>query len=322
MSAEDEPLDSVNHAASEAAASKAVEPAIKRLLDFLVSATDFLVGVAPGRRVVIRVQELKQQRQAIRYVLEWPEELQLHCSNETCTGNRVFRNLGASFYPLSKTATQRGIVTYRCRNCEQSDKEFAVAVGRVTATEDEKIPFLTAAAKIGELPPFGGPLPRELLNLAADASEYLVKGHQAEALGLGLGAFAYYRRFVDHQKNLLFDRIIEVAELENVGEGIVAEIRDAKREHSFSRSMKVVNLGVPPSLLIRGQNPLSLLHSALSVNLHTENDSSCLELATNVRTVLAALAENLSRALAKDEEVKKAVAALAAAKSRSKRRTE
>lgn len=108
--------------------------------------------------------------------------------------------------------------------------------------------------KVGEIPAFGGPLPERLRDLAGEAVEYLEKGLEAESQGLGIGAFAYYRRFVDHQKDALLDKIIEVARLENADEAIITGLQAVKREHRFSAAMRNMAPAVPPSLLIRGQN--------------------------------------------------------------------
>ena len=53
-------------------------------------------------------------------------------------------------------------------------------------------------------------------------------------------------------------------------------------------------------MLINGQNPLTLLHKALSVGVHESTDERCLERAHDVRVVLIELAERLGQAI-KDE---------------------
>jgi hypothetical protein len=74
--------------------------------------------------------------------------------------------------------------------------------------------------------------------------------------------------------------------------------------------MDDVKDAIPQRLLIEGQNPLTLLHSALSKGLHTNSDETCLELATDIRVVLAELAELLGHALKDERELKEAVSRL------------
>lgn len=67
---------------------------------------------------------------------------------------------------------------------------------------------------------------------------------------------------------------------------------------------------IPQNLLIKGHNPLTLLHSALSDGLHARDDDRCLELAHDIRIVLAELSERLGQALKDDEEILNAVSRL------------
>lgn len=57
-------------------------------------------------------------------------------------------------------------------------------------------------------------------------------------------------------------------------------------------------------------NPLTLLHTALSEGLHTEDDHTCLELAQSIRTVLTELAERMSAVLKDQQELQTAVSKL------------
>ena len=68
------------------------------------------------------------------------------------------------------------------------------------------------ARKIGEWPAFGARLPLRMKRLVGDDYELFMKGYRSENQGLGIGAFAYYRRVVETQKNRLFDEIIKASE--------------------------------------------------------------------------------------------------------------
>ncbi len=67
---------------------------------------------------------------------------------------------------------------------------------------------------------------------------------------------------------------------------------------------------IPESLRIRGHNPLTLLHPALSEGLHDKSDAECLELATSIRVVLTELADRISQALKDEAELTSAVTRL------------
>lgn len=284
---------------------------------------EFLLTRAPGSSAALKESATKLASTASgnAYRFVWPPTLLLPCqSGKPCRGLQVFA-LAREAVPLVEAsvrawASGTGIVSYKCKNCEISTRSFAVMVMAKTAGDGSPVPYIH---KIGEIPAFGGPLPQRLLELAGAAADYLRKGHSAEAQGLGIGAFAYYRRFVDLQKNRLFQRIIEVAELEAGNEELIEDLRAAKQKHRFAESMKAISHALPSPLTVRGQNPLSLLYGALSVNLHGKSDQDCLQLATDVRVVLAELAQRLANALADDEELKSAVVRLAEAQSRKRK---
>jgi hypothetical protein len=112
--------------------------------------------------------------------------------------------------------------------------------------------------------------------------------------GLGIGAFAYYRRVVENHKSELFHEIIRVCETVGDRQELITELRAAQSEISFSKSLDHIKMALPQGLLINGQNPLLALHGALSVGLHNETDDGCLEAARAVRLVLTDLVEKMS----------------------------
>ena len=137
-----------------------------------------------------------------------------------------------------------------------------------------------------------------------------LKGRRAEIQGLGIGAFAYYRRVVENQKDRLLDQIRQVAEHSRVKPEVLAAIDQAKGETKFSKAVDLVKDAIPESLRIDGHNPLTLLHSALSEGVHAKSDEECLELATSIRVVLQELAERAGIALKDHAELRTAVGRL------------
>jgi hypothetical protein len=66
--------------------------------------------------------------------------------------------------------------------------------------------------------------------------------------------------------------------------------------------------------MIGGHNPLTLLHTALSRDLHNPDmtDEQCLKLAQSIRTILAEFAERTSEVLKDDKEIQNALTVLKA----------
>lgn len=161
--------------------------------------------------------------------------------------------------------------------------------------------------KYGELPTFGPSTPARLISLLGPERDYFLKGRRSETQGMGLAAFAYYRRVVENQKNRILDQIIWVANQIGASPEMLDDLNKAKNETQFSQAISTVKHGLPPALLVNGENPLTLLHSALSKGLHEQTDEECLELATSIRLVLADLADRLGYALKDSAELDAAV---------------
>ena len=124
---------------------------------------------------------------------------------------------------------------------------------------------------------------------------------------MGIGAFAYYRRMIENQKNKIIDEIIRVVQKIAPGDPVIKELEDAKKETQFINAIKSIKHGLPQALLINSQNPLALLHSALSEGLHTFEEKECLEIAGSIRTVLIEFADRLGQALKEEAELNAAV---------------
>ena len=96
----------------------------------------------------------------------------------------------------------------------------------------------------------------------------------------------------------------------------LAVFDNALQETQFSAAVKMLNDAIPDKLLIlNGENPLILLYSPLSVQLHELTDEECLQQAADIRTVLTALLENIADVLKDQEELKSAANRLKQIKS-------
>jgi len=269
-----------------------------------VAAAEFFERVAPGEKVLVP-QMAMQVRGA--YNTYWELQLpvlELHCTFESCGGVRFFESkneLNAEPRELSSH-----FASFVCKNCTKSSKTYAFTV---LIRSDGASVELT---KFGEQPAFGPPTPARLVTLIGSERDYYFKGRRSENQGLGIAAFAYYRRVIENQKNRIIDEIIRVSQKIGAQSEVVEDLLAAKSETQFSKAVSTIKHGVPQAILINGHNPLLLLHSALSEGLHAQTDAECLELATSIRVVLTELAERLAAALKEEAELQAAVSRLLA----------
>lgn len=163
---------------------------------------------------------------------------------------------------------------------------------------------------MGEVPVFGDPTPTRLLSLLGSEKDYFLKGRRAENQSLGIGAFAYYRRVVENQKNRILDEVIKVADLTNAPTSLKEALKQAREEPQFSRAVESLKGAIPDSLLIEGHNPLTLLHQALSEGIHAQTDEECLDLAGTIRTVLSSFAERVGEIRREQSQLKEAISKL------------
>jgi len=234
-------------------------------------------------------------------------DILLHCENESCGGMRLFKSHSTVYLKAGEPSLQ--FVKYGCKNCASSAKTFALWF-KLAADRETGSVF-----KYGEVPAFGPPTPARVVSLVGPQKELFLKGRRAENQGLGIAAFAYYRRVVEDQKDRIFDEIIKVCRRLSMDDGVISELMRGKVETQFSKAVESVKHAIPQVLLINGHNPLILLHSALSEGIHAQTDEECLEIATSIRVVLVELASRMGQALKDEAEVTQAVSRLLAKKA-------
>ncbi len=127
---------------------------------------------------------------------------------------------------------------------------------------------------------------------------------------MGIGAFIYYRRVVENQKNRILNKVIDVSEKIGADNDKILQLKSAVKETRFSKALEMAKDVVPESLLINGHSPIALLHSALSKDVHKLTDEKCLVFAGSVRVVLGELSEKLSQALKDEAELTRALSVL------------
>src|SRR5713226_825397 len=209
-------------------------------------------------------------------------ELQLFCDGtcqkvEYCTG--VVRAQGI-FFPAGYQADDvfDYFLVCSCRKCQAHVKTFAVRViGR--NWRQGVVQSTVEVAKIAEWPDFSFSTPARVNTLIGPDRKLFFQGRKAESAGLGIGAFAYYRRIVEDQKNRLLNEIIRVARQLKAPAESISLLEAARDETQFRKAVDMIKDAVPVSLRIRGQNPLKLLHTPLSRDLHAASDEECLQVA-------------------------------------------
>jgi hypothetical protein len=238
-----------------------------------------------------------------RYLQLRTPDLKLYCSTEICAGVRVFRRIEDLEVIEGETSL---FLSYLCSNCQKQKKIYSLHV----VPKEPRFQNAGRCYKYGELPMFGPHTPARLMRMLGAESQYFLKGRRCETQGLGIGAFAYYRRVVENQKNQIIGEIVRVSEKIGAPREQLQKLEEARNETRFSAAVSLVKDALPPVLLINGQNPLTLLHTALSDGVHDQTDKHCLELAHDIRVVLVELSDRLGQALKDEAELSAAVGRL------------
>jgi hypothetical protein len=230
---------------------------------------EFLTDRPVGTRARVDGAARESQHDIYRITVSVPD-LQLQCEGD-CQHlsffrgtekrtERVFAGIGDNLEPKKRTPCDT-VLWYSCEKCGKAVKSYVV---RFWSIDDVQ--------KIAEWPPFAPRTPSKVMSLVGPDRDLFLKGRRAEIDGLGVGAFAYYRRIIENQKNRLLDEIIRVARHLGTPAGTISELEGAKVETQFSKAVENVKTAIPEVLYIKGHNPLTLLHSALSEGLHEASD--------------------------------------------------
>jgi len=269
------------------------------------SFSDFLETTPPNQLIYIsNLVKVSGPSFAFDYEIKKPE-IQLHCEDERCNGIRFFRCVTSNSIEIDMTGYRFFYLTYRCSNCQKTEKTFSLAAKVIDDGEEKGECY-----KFGELPAYGPPIPPKLMKLIGPDRDEFLKGRRCENQGLGVGSFIYYRRVVENQKDRILGEIIKVANKIGTSKTNIEILEKAIEETQFTKALDMSKGAIPESLLINGHSPIKLLHSALSEGVHALTDEQCLEMASNVRVVLGELSERLAQALKDEAELTKALSSL------------
>ena len=249
----------------------------------------FLETTPPNTPVTIAVSHPTRARIVNPYI-------KLHCEHDD--GVRRFEPTSSSYVVLDSTPSYE-FIAYLCRDCQSSTKTFAVLIQRSDFKDLDNVEVM----KLGEYPPFSAPISSRIQKLLSDSDlELYRKGVRAEAQGLGIGAATYFRRIVDEQWQHLVKEIRQAAE--RLGVKDLGVYDAAMVETQFSKAVAMLKDAIPEKLLIlKGENPLTLLYKPLSQQLHGMTDEECLQQAADIRLVLTVLLENIAEVMKDQDEL-------------------
>ena len=238
--------------------------------------------------------------------LAFPEAIHVHCDDPKCDGVRRHVKRESSEFNLDDNFFH--FVSYRCANCTTSIKVFALKAQRKA---QHVVPGI--CTKIYQEPPFGNPIPKRLFHIVGEANrEYFLQARRAIARGLGIGAYAYYRRIVENTKFDLVGSVLEIARATNAADAQIALLQKAQSETRFSKAIEMLRdvSAIPAVLLIDGHNPLAFLHDLLSEGIHQLDDLECLARAQESEVILCEIADRMQVALTERKAVKAAITSI------------
>src|SRR5262245_55863229 len=96
-------------------------------------------------------------------------------------------------------------------------------------------------AKIYQEPAFGEPIPKRLFEVIGEENrEPFLQARRAIARGLGIGAYAYYRRIIENTKFALVDSVLGIARATNAPSEQIERLEKAQSERQFSKAIEML----------------------------------------------------------------------------------
>jgi|ERR1035438_3868840 hypothetical protein len=236
----------------------------------------------------------------------FPDQIHVHCDHQKCGGVR--RHGRRTSKALQLDESFYCFVVYQCTNCTESIKVFGLKAER---QGEDSVPGI--CTKIYQEPPFGQPIPKRLFQVIGEANrDHFLQARRAIARGLGIGAYAYYRRIVENTKFELVGSVLQVAQATNASPQQIELLKKAQSETRFSKAIEMLRdvSAIPAVLLIDGHNPLALLHDLLSEGIHQLNDRECLERAQEAEVILCEIADRMQIAVTERKVVKAALSSI------------
>lgn len=234
-----------------------------------------------------------------------PPELKLECHGKDCRAIQFFESDDKTHHPIEGYG-DLVILDYLCRNCQSIHKYFCIQFVIENGEEAKKF-GQARVIKLGEYPQYQFASVQALRKSDPHVRILFQKGLTAENSGLGIGAFSYYRRVVENNKDSLINAIITIARNQGASSDDIQIFERAKTEQQFTKSIESIKDLIPKSLFIENHNLLKILHSILSEGIHNKSDEDCLLLAKEIRVLFVRLNQRIEEYVRDESEVRAAL---------------
>lgn len=276
-------------------------------MDNRITIKSFFESVSPYKEVEVEDLKLIYYIMGGRTISANFPEIEVECP--VCKGKRFFEKTNKESSYSSTDGYSLETILYTCKNCSHSQKIFTIKYKQLEPEKGAEV-IPGSIIKLGEYPPFGDSIPAKVITLVGKERDFFLRGRRCENQSLGIGAYAYYRRIVENQKDKLIDEIIKVCKKLGKQESLIEDLEKAKNETQFSKAVDSIKEELPTSLYIEGQNPLKLLHKAVSKGIHNMTDGECLQYAESIRIILFELTERINVILKDSKEIHDAISVL------------
>lgn len=139
--------------------------------------------------------------------------------------------------------------------------------------------------KVGLQPEFKPSVDKVVLKyLSRDAQSWYYKANLLQSKGLGIGAFAYYRRIIENE---LIEIIRHIKKLPDAHtQEINKLLEEYERRPDTATIYENIFKHLPNSLKILGDNPIKLLYNQTSEGLHSLSEADCLARSQHIALIL------------------------------------
>jgi len=191
---------------------------------------------------------------------------------------------------LAEMPSMLAYIGYKCVECETQVVNYILYINH-----DKNY-----LMKVGQWPSWLPIIGKDFEKILGDNLNIYKKGLYCENEGCGIGAFAYYRRVVE---NTIYGLLDDLAEAIKADDTLSADnkakysavYKKVKEAQNATDKIEIAIEMVPQELIeCVGTNPLKILHSTLSIGLHSEPDEKCLQSAVNMRTALNHIIKGIS----------------------------
>ena len=193
----------------------------------------------------------------------------------------------------------------RCQSCG-AEIDFLIRVYSDKSLDEIKDGMNIFICKIGQFPPYEISPDKivEKYLLKEDIDNYK-KALANLSISYGIGAFAYFRRIIEHGIiGIIHD--ISLMDFEGVDK-IKEALKSFKKDHQMANLISIINEYLPSSLNGLGDNPIRLLYEQLSGGIHDFSEEECLKKAEMIDKILTYVIKKVNEEKFQINDVKDAM---------------